>query len=124
MEPPGKTQRQIIEALKAIAADRSFQLPAIPVKRKIARIDKRVYPLYTGTYSLDSNTVLTITVDGEKLMAQRPGDSPTELLPQDKRRFFVPGSETEFEFLRDDSGQISSMAIYQVGTIILMKQKE
>lgn len=124
IEPASRTQHQILQAMKDIANERPFQMPSVPVKRKVAGIDKSIYKLYAGTYCLDSATVVTITTDGEKLLAQRRGGTPTEILPVSKSRFFVPGSETEIEFLKDGQGKITSIAILQLGTTILIRQEE
>jgi hypothetical protein len=45
----------------------------------------------------------------------------TELLPEGKDPFFVPGSEIELEFMAGATGKFESLAVYRNGVIVLVR---
>jgi hypothetical protein len=64
---------------------------------------------YLGAYQLTPGTVLTVTRDGDKLLAQRNGGKPAELLPETGDLFFRAGVEGRRLFHRDASGKVDSL---------------
>ena len=64
---------------------------------------------YLGVYQLTPGTVLTVTRDGDKLLAQRNGGKPAQLLPETCDLFFRSGVEGRRLFHRDASGKVDSL---------------
>ena len=80
----------------------------IPAERVPAKVDPKIYDAYVGEYEIAPGVVLTITREGDKLMAQQTGIKTTmELLPENETTFFMKGLTGQNIFVRDAKGQVT-----------------
>ena len=102
-------ERKIGNALLAyLIAGKSALDIAKPVTHKLAKVDPKIYDAYLGTYRISFETFLTITRDGDRLMAQPRGEGKFELFPESETVFFLkPTEDTTFTFVKDDRGKVN-----------------
>jgi len=80
----------------------------IPAERVAAKVDPKIYDAYVGEYEIAPGVVLTITREGDKLMAQQTGiKTKMELLPENETTFFMKGLTGQNIFVRDAKGQVT-----------------
>ena len=80
----------------------------IPAERVPAKVDPKNYDAYVGEYEIAPGVVLTITREGDKLMAQQTGvKTKMELLPENETTFFMKGITGQNIFVRDAKGQVT-----------------
>ena len=80
----------------------------IPAERVPAKVDPEIYDAYVGEYEIAPGVVLTITREGDKLMAQQTGiKTKMELLPENETTFFMKGMTGQTIFVRDAKGQVT-----------------
>jgi len=80
----------------------------IPAERVPAKVDPKIYDAYVGEYEIAPGVVLTITREGDKLMAQQTGvKTKMELLPENETTFFMKGITGQNIFVRDAKGQVT-----------------
>ena len=82
----------------------STQAPAVAVKT-----DPSHWDAYLGTYRLGPNWWLTITREGDQLMAQATGESKFKMTPRSDTNFFVEAYGAAVEFVRDGSGPVARL---------------
>jgi hypothetical protein len=86
-----------------------------PRERRALRLDSEILDLYAGKYDLGPGQVMTVTRDGDKLMAQMPGTPKFELLPESETRFLLGDLPTKIEFVKDEKGQCDHFVLRQAG---------
>ena len=80
----------------------------IPAERVPAKVDPKIYDAYVGEYEIAPGVVITITREGDKLMAQQTGvKTKMELLPENETTFFMKGITGQNIFVRDAKGQVT-----------------
>jgi hypothetical protein len=62
-----------------------------------------------GTYRLGPNLFLTITREGDQLMAQGSRGDKVKMTPISERSFYVEASKASVEFGRENGGQITNL---------------
>jgi len=91
-----------------------------PVERTVAVVDRKIYDGYTGQYQLELSPdyVVAISVEAGKLMMeikQPVGRLKAELLPESETRFFRTDVDVQVSFVKDESGQVTGLILYQQG---------
>ena len=72
---------------------------------------------YAGLYSLSAATHQSIRLNGDRLIAERPGRAPQLLLPESGDVFFTPGRpRTRRIFTRSSDGRVSGFADRREGS--------
>jgi hypothetical protein len=92
-------------------------IPGLIPERKATKIDSKILDTYTGQYQTNPSVVLTLTREGDNLMAQQ-GTNPVKraMLPESETNFFI--SETPritYSFVKDEKGQITHMVVQSDG---------
>lgn len=88
---------------------------ALPQERQTISVDPASYAQYVGAYELLPNFVLTITHEGQQLMAQATGQPKFEIFPEAEHKFFLKVVDAQIEFIKDTSGKIASLILHQGG---------
>ena len=90
---------------------------AAPDDRTEVIVDPALYEDYAGKYELVAQPgfVLTITREADRLMAQATGQSQVELFPESETRFFLKVVDAQIEFVREASGAVAQLMLYQGG---------
>jgi hypothetical protein len=68
---------------------------------------------YVGVYELAPTFKLMITVEGNQLMAQASGQSKMPVFASSPTKFFYKVVDAQIEFLKDATGVVSSLVLYQ-----------
>ena len=102
----------VASGLAAIALGEKYDLPT---ERKFVKLDAKILDTYIGEYEIGPSLVLTVSRDGDRLLAQPTGQSKAELHAQSDVQFFVKEVNAEITFVKDDDGKISHLMLKQGG---------
>jgi D-alanyl-D-alanine carboxypeptidase len=88
---------------------------APPAERQAITLDAAVYDAYVGAYELSPAFQITVTREGDRLLAQATGQPQFELFPTSETRFFLKVVEAEVEFQKGADGKAASLTLFQGG---------
>lgn len=103
---PGK----VAHDLAAIAFGDEYKLPE---ERKVAKVDPKVLDAYVGRYEVRTGMVLTVTREGDHLLAQPTGQPRLEILPASETEFFLKVVDARLTFVKDADGKVTHVILYQ-----------
>jgi Domain of unknown function (DUF3471)/Glyoxalase superfamily protein len=83
-----------------------------PVRREIA-VDAAILDGYVGFYQHTDNFVMTVTRDGNQLLARLTGQSPIPIYPESNTEFFVKVVDAQISFVADARGRAASLILHQ-----------
>ena len=98
--------------LAAILFDARYE---IPVERKLAKVDPRIYDSYVGEYELTPGIVLTVTREENRLMMQANTDPKVEVFPESEMKFFLKAFEWQITFVKDKDGRVTALILHRSG---------
>jgi CubicO group peptidase (beta-lactamase class C family) len=102
----------------------TFGKPVVLPKPKTEiRVDKRILETYAGVYELTPDFAITIRLDGDVLKAQATGQDEFTLFAESETMFFLKVVEAKIEFVKDGSGQVTSIILHQGGVDQTGKRK-
>jgi len=87
----------------------------IPKERKEIALDTTILEKLSGEYKIEPNIVITIAIEGGKLMGQLGGQSKFSLLAESETQFFSKDVNAQFIFIKGASGQITGLILVQAG---------
>jgi CubicO group peptidase (beta-lactamase class C family) len=93
------------------------------LERPVAKVDPKLYDAYVGQYQLGPNFIITITRDGDRLLAQATGQPQFEIFPESETKFFLKVVEAQISFVKDAAGQVTELILHQGGEQRAMKIK-
>lgn len=96
----------------------------LPEARKEITLSNDVLKQYIGKYELAPNFNVIITVDESQIFAQATGQGQFEIYAEDETNFFAKVAGIKIKFNKNDSGQVESFTIYQVGQENVAKKIE
>lgn len=70
---------------------------------------------YVGTYVLNPNFEIAITLEGEQLMAQATMQAKLPIFAESETMFFLKMVEAQIEFVRETDGKVTSLILHQNG---------
>ncbi len=110
---------EIVAAIGSIAQGDVIKLNAerMEIKLPIETLKK-----YVGTYEIMPSANMLITLEGDQLMSQPPGQGKVPLFAETETDFFVKISEGQLQFLKDTTGNVTHAVLYQSGTEIKAKR--
>jgi len=73
---------------------------------------------YVGVYEVMPSANMSITLEGDQLMSQPPGQGKVPLFAETETDFFVKVSEGQLKFITDTKGRATHAILYQSGTEI------
>jgi len=73
--------------------------------------------LYVGKYTAPQSGTLIIQREGDYLLLSA-GDQKFEIYPESDNKFFVKGRDLVFEFIKDNTGKILKMNVWEDGKIV------
>lgn len=71
------------------------------------KVDTDLYDKYLGKYEYPGGAVMTVTRDGDHLMAKISGQATYELFPKGDHQFFWKVVDAEVRFVLDDKGLVT-----------------
>lgn len=99
-----------IEALKKLGVE-------IEVPKDFSLNEEQIEAI-SGKYELMPNFILTVFKNGDKIMARATGQMAIEIIPESEIMFFNNQIPLKIEFVKNDSGSIESLNLYQNGRTI------
>jgi ketosteroid isomerase-like protein len=95
----------------------------MPLERRAANVDPKIYDAYVGEYELVSGLIVTVMREGDRLMTQTSGlPDKGELLPESETTFFYRGSNASVIFHKDATGKVIHLVIKDQGQEIRAKK--
>jgi hypothetical protein len=91
-----------------------FNVP-IPPERSETTVAPAILAKYVGTYSEPAGIDWTVTLEGNQLMIQRIGREKTRLFAESDTKFFLRIINGDFEFVKDDKGDVICLFLYRGG---------
>jgi D-alanyl-D-alanine carboxypeptidase len=95
-------------------------LPAGP--QKVA-VDPAIYDRYVGVYELQPGFDMTVTRDGDRLIAQATGQGPIEIFPLSETEFFPEVIDARLRFVVE-GGRATALVLTQGGRETEAKRKD
>jgi hypothetical protein len=83
-------------------------------------LDSKVLDGYAGSYQLAENAVMTVTRDGQRLVAQLTGEPAIQIYPESHTDFFYKIMNAQISFMVDRQGQTTSLIFRQNGGKLTM----
>ena len=91
-------------------------------EERTVTVSQAVLAHYVGDYELQPGFVITITLEGDQLIAQATGQDPATLHAVSESRFFLKDTPIEIEFNRNDAGVTENLTLFQGGQEMLAKK--
>lgn len=97
------------------------EIAALAIGRPFPRfsaveLDPAILGSYVGVYKIDEDTERVVSAEDGRLYTQRTGGNRLEAFPHSETGFFYKGSHTHFELVKNDSGKVTKMLMYQDGS--------
>lgn len=109
---------RIGQDLAAILLGEKYELPKAHIE---VHVDPKLLDAYVGKYQLAPNFVLTISKEGDQLMAQATGQSKIALFPESETTFFPKVAELSITFMKDATGKVTDLVLHQGGERLAKK---
>ncbi|MBA3682669.1 MAG: serine hydrolase [Bacteroidetes bacterium] len=87
----------------------------LPTEHKMIAVNKSIYKTLVGEYELKPGFILSITTDGINIYSQATGQDKYEIYPEKENFYFLKIVDAQIEFNKDDTGNITSLTLYQGG---------
>jgi hypothetical protein len=102
-------------ACNAQSSQSSANPAGAPAPRKEVKVAEKILQQYVGDYELQPGFVLSVTLEGTQLFTQATGQVKVEVFAESETKFFLKVVEAQIEFVRDDSGKVTKLILYQGG---------
>jgi CubicO group peptidase (beta-lactamase class C family) len=86
-----------------------------PPERAVATVDPKAFAGYVGTYKLNAEETLTVTLEGHQLFSQISGQPRRALLPMAEREFFMKEMGERIVFTTDAQGRATRITQLHFG---------
>ncbi len=87
-----------------------------PVSHKLAKVAPSLYDAYVGRYQIGPTEIVTITREGDHLMAQPTDEGKMEVFPESETAFFIkPSVDATMTFIKDDKGKVTHILLHREG---------
>jgi len=110
------------EAMKIIVGELTGKKFEEPQDRRAVAVDPKIFDRYAGEYEVAPGVILTITRDGEHLMAQTKGQPRAEIFPSSETEYFSRRIDVQIKFVKNEQGQVTAMVIVQNGRNITARK--
>ena len=89
-----------------------------PIVRTAIKLDSSVLAEFAGAYDIDNDPKfsLDIRLEDGQLVVHSPFRPKYQILPKSRSEFFAKVISTEFEFLRNESGQVAHLVLHYGGS--------
>ncbi|MGB8953008.1 MAG: serine hydrolase [Candidatus Aminicenantales bacterium] len=87
----------------------------LPLERKAITLDPAIYDQYAGEYELSPGFSIFVTRENNTLMTQATGQQKFEVFPESETQFFLKVVDAQIEFIKDSSGIVTGLVLYQGG---------
>ena len=94
----------------------------LPTGRKEIAVDPALYDQYAGEYELAPGFSIVVTKENNRLMTQATGQQKVEIFPESETKFFLKVVDAQIEFVKDASGKVTGLILYQGGQKLQAKK--
>ncbi len=96
----------------------------IPGERKEVQVDPGILGACVGKYEMRPGLILTVTREGDRLMAQLTGQPKFEIFPESETKFFLKVVEAQITFHREPDGKVDRLTLHQGGSDVPARRTE
>ena len=82
---------------------------------KDVEVASEILQTYIGQYQLSPSFIITVTRDGDKLLAQATGQSLFQIFPMSNTKFFYKVVDAQITFSLNEAGEVESLTLHQNG---------
>lgn len=86
-----------------------------PPEPKVVAVSAEKLKEYVGTYALNPNFEIAITLEGQQLMEQATRQPKLPIFPESETKFFLRVVDAQIEFVRGADGKVESLILHQNG---------
>lgn len=86
-----------------------------PMVRTAIEVDEKILTQYVGTYALAPSFKIEVTKENGLLYTQATGQQKFPLFAESETRFFLKVVDAQVEFIKDDTGNVTKLILYQAG---------
>jgi len=79
---------------------------------------------FTGRFQIERGPFVTVTREGDKLMAQQQGSPKVQLLPLSESDFFIAEANIQVHYVRDAAGKVTAFSGIESGNEFVGKKVE
>jgi len=97
------------------------EIKALPPATEDKSIDPKTFTAYVGRFDYQA-AVMTVSVEGDSLMAQLTGQPKNRIFPKAKDEFFWKVADAEVAFVRDEKGDVIAARHTQGGVSFTAKK--
>lgn len=83
--------------------------------RKVVKVDREILKKYVGRYAILPIFVITVTLEGDQLMAQATGQPKFPIYPESPTSFFYKIVDAQITFETDADGNATKLILHQNG---------
>ena len=87
---------------------------AIPTHSEI-KVEASVLEPYIGDYEIAPKFILKVTKEQNRLFTQATGQEKVEVFAESVTKFFLKAVDAQIEFVKDESGKVTKLILYQGG---------
>lgn len=91
------------------------KLASLTGEQKEVKVDPKLYDSYVGEYEVTPSFIITITIEGGKLIAQATGQGKLELFPISETDFTFKVVDAQVTFVKNTQGQVTELILNQNG---------
>jgi len=92
-------------------------------ERKVADIPSSVLEVYEGKFELEDGSMLVLTKEEDRLMAEHPvAPEKVQLFPEAMAKFFIKEADIQVHFHPEKDGYVGRLTIFNEGTTIKGKR--
>lgn len=91
---------------------------------EVVKINRKVLQSYTGTYSVNPEMSVAITLEGDQLYGEPNGGGKAELFPMAENKFYLTVDDVQVVFNKNGKGEIESLTVIQKGQEMVAEKVE
>jgi CubicO group peptidase (beta-lactamase class C family) len=84
-------------------------------ERKEVKVPTKILAGYVGSYELEPNFVMVVSLKGDQLITQITGQPEVPIFAESEKAFFPKVVDAEIEFFKNDQGQVTHLVLHQGG---------
>ena len=108
-------QSNLDDLARALSMLLHGEKPALPKVRTEIQLPLEVLQQYTGTYELFPGFSITVSLEGNNLVAKATGQETFRLFAEKEDFFFYKAVDAQVRFVKGADGKISHLILYQNG---------
>lgn len=95
----------------------------LPSERKEITLSRDILQAYVGTYEVNPQVGMNITLEGDHLATQLTGQPKFPIFAETQTLFFLKAVDAQLEFGQDASGKVTQVTLHQNGRDMVWKKK-